>query len=220
MKSPKKAVVPGDIENGRYPKKEDAIMRLDKSVFLYGSNPVYGVVDDECQSDEIKVKPLPEGNGGTQTVKYNDDLINFNHRDPGFFEQGSTILYVSRVPARKQKQGFNSDSIVSKVFKTDTGKFVQFTLSTGYLFEPGFAKAFLGEYRPVSESFEIHKSSERPVAVSNRLALAAGKVFFDLDCIGDVTKDSKAPCITLNSSYLDSVLVMHLSNLGIDTTNG
>lgn len=215
MKLPKKKAVPGDLDCGRYHKREDAVMRLDDSVFLYGTVPVYGKLDVE---DPKKIKLTAVNSNKTLKVAdYNDELINFDNLDPGFFESGTTLYYVSRVPARKQKQGVSTSNIQGKAYKADTGNFVGVNIPWSCLLNSSFAGALTGSYRPAKESFLIHKNTSSPVAVSNRLALCNGNVYFDLNNIGTVDKEKDTPYIKLKDTYMDSILVMHLSSLGVET---
>lgn len=211
-----KKVLPGDLEGGRYHKKEDAVMRLDDSVFIYENVPVFGKMSGEFQ-DSIQIHSMLKKDSAGKWIKYNDPKISFTNLDPGFFEWEETLVHISRIPARKQKQGMNTSNVVGKLYKVSTGKFVAYGVSWACLGSTACGKAMLGDYPSVHASFDRHRQTMKPVAVSNRIALVDFDVYFDLNKIGTVPKTVSSPYISLKYSYMDSVLAMHLAELGIDT---
>lgn len=191
------------VAEKRYEKPEDAVMRLDKSVVRWKGIPVWL----RCEGG---YKYAPHALDGTSkvpaTVDANSTDLDISSPELGYVNvtNGSVqdIVYVARIPARKQKQGVDGTGLS---YRRAGGQTLhKDSQGWGVCFKD-LDKTIRGEYPSAKEAYDtVTKTKALSVAFSRKLAFSKVeenpkiiRVLMTKEVIGFVVPDRNHPTVSL-----------------------
>lgn len=193
----------------RYLTGDDVFMRLDGGLVKYLGEPYMA----HSNGKKVNLTSLLT-KGFVETVDANSTLLDISAIEIGYVNHKHTVLYVTRMPIRKQKQTTSYCNTIYYKLGESSGR----PFAYDAFFSQGVYDAIKGNYKSFKEVIGVLAESPGAIAISNRFALqktekeASTRVYFENSLIGDVNADGD---VMLQPEYNDSVVVMALASLGI-----
>ncbi len=144
-----------------YHNYEDAGMRLANSVCFWDGHPYYvtQVEGSTRNSTKVRLWPFNRVSSGTtkdtMVVDYTDDRFDYTPKQLGFLNYDGNCYFLTRIPARIQKQGLVSEQVTC----TSSPRFYIGDVFTSNAFE----SMLLGNYPTLDNC--LKKLSENPYTV-------------------------------------------------------
>lgn len=143
----------------RYESEADVKLRLGSSLVRKGETPVY-IKGVESINKVIVYDPIKRE---TDFAKVSD--LNLTPVPLGYVERDGEVLYVTRKPTRKYKQGLTQENMVAK--DVLSGRLVALRID-----DRGLSKAILGQYPSIEQSFQQCRDGADIVPFSREWAVA------------------------------------------------
>lgn len=143
----------------RYESEADVKLRLGNSLVRKGATPVY-IKGVESINKVIVYDPIKRE---TDYAKVSD--LNLTPVPLGYVESAGDVLYVTRKPTRKYKQGLTQENMVAK--DVLSGRLVALRID-----DKGLSKAILGQYPSIEEAFQQCREGSGIVPFSREWAVA------------------------------------------------
>ena len=190
----------------RYPNSHDAGMRLNNSIVMFKDIPVF--VRQEGESIKFHLQPLDGVSRVPELVSANDEDLNIESVPLGYVNLTSPqdVVYVSRLPARKQKQGLDIGNI--NYFRE--GGQNMYTDSNGWKVPfPALAKTITGDYPSAKQAYDlVTKTKALGVAFNRKMAFSKTednprliRLRMVRDTIGFVVAGRAVPTVSLLSPW-------------------
>ncbi len=202
-----------------YLNAEDTSMRLDASLIRYKGVPYW--VQVTGSNSKIRLFELKAGmQNFVHELDANDEDIDVSSVEIGYCNHETMgTIYITRAPYRKQKQGLSSVNALWASVGSSSCSSLKSLTSTQF-FDKGISDAVQNKYPLVKDALEKLKKSAGEwvnVAISGNFCLSKNSkgsidVYFEQSKIGRLEEDGT---MTGSIGYVDSVLVMKLSSLGI-----
>lgn len=143
----------------RYETDDDVKLRLQKSLVRYGGRPV--IVDAVADKENVVVYDVKTGKRERCTVAE----LDLTPVPLGYSELEDTVVYVTRKPTRRYKQGLTTENIVA------TDVFTKRAVGLPIQAKP-LARTVMGEFKSVEDAFQLCRNGERIVPFAREWAVA------------------------------------------------
>lgn len=179
---------------------DDLTMMYKHSIVLYQNKPVY-VEHIAGNYNMIVIDMLSQKK---MYLQYHDDMFKAPTRRIGFVNVNGSVVYVSRMPVRRYKVGYNSENVVVNSIdvayplnKSATREYVM------YLRCREIAEAMLNRYPSFKEAMDIAKLFGGACAFDKQFAIdARGYVWYKTYLVGSYNFDTdKLSSINFKEEY-------------------
>lgn len=153
----------------RYDRGSDVIMRLHDTVIRYRGKPVHVKALSE-ESLFVKIKYLDKNKFETEHVHSSDIDLDISSPPLGYLNANRYAFYVSRIPTRKQKQGFCTE--VSNYFVESINGHNELNV-TKYFYDKPLYDTITNHYPTGPQALEIilSKKDINSIAFHRKFAL-------------------------------------------------
>lgn len=161
----------------QYDSAEQASLRLGKTVIAYDGLPAFVEEVTASKGKLALVLMLLPKMKDRMVVVMDDPLLETQNLRLGYVNMPAGAVYVSRIPARQQRQGLCNSNVV---VKASNGRNAGYAFNRVYT-DPAFKDMFLGKYPTIREAQQMLLDSKpsdygdgripESVAFSRRMAL-------------------------------------------------
>lgn len=194
-----------------YPNREEAERRLADTVVVHGGRPFYiAELRGRGPNGIIAVGNYANDAGNRIQININDAAFN-KFRTPklgyfNYFEDNKNCAYVSRVPARNQRQGMSGNNL--SIIKTGEYQVIENRWHT-WIASDGFSEMISGQYPSLEEVVEAI-SPGCTIAIDNEYAVSADSLkrltlWWRKKAIGDVNVERVL--LTREFEYLREAII-------------
>lgn len=176
--------------------ERDLAQKLDATVCRYKKDPVYVRVDGRS----LILYKLPDTSTRYQIIRSTDPEFDVAGVPLGYmlYSQNQTVYYLSRLPARRVKQGLDARTVRIRNIAGSTNVGVN---AQSLLFSQGFVDLINNKFLPLSDALKMLRgkfksNSESTYEVPIRRDIALGidkqgiiKVFYKTDYVGWIAPD-------------------------------
>lgn len=172
----------------------DLSARLDSSICRYKGRPVFIRFDGGNSLRLYSVKDANKSGKSLGIIDAGDEFLDVSTVPLGYMQVGDGVVYLTRRPVRRFKQGVDGESLSPKFIPGSP------VINTGYhIFSPSFEDMVLDNYPPLEVTLERFRTAtvDLEIAVSRDIALRYHHkvrvtfVYFKGEEVGVIPPDSQ-----------------------------